>query len=122
MAKGRRYGRRARGSYGATQGVSDVNEAPPRRSRPGPPRGLLPPEAQPMIGTTPPSVAAGSRDIGFLIVGTPRSGTTLVQRLATELPGVRVPPETHFFPHFGSDLIKRTSFPLDAGGIEREVE
>jgi hypothetical protein len=33
---------------------------------------------------------------GFLIVGTPRSGTTLVQRLVSELPGVRVPPETKF--------------------------
>lgn len=36
----------------------------------------------------------------FLIVGTPRSGTTLVQRLASELPGVAIPPETHFFSLF----------------------
>jgi hypothetical protein len=74
-----------------------------------------------MIGTARSSIAAGSREIGFLIVGTPRSGTTLVQRLATELPGVRVPPETHFFPQFGWDLIHRSRFPLDAGGIEQEI-
>lgn len=34
------------------------------------------------------------------MVGTPRSGTTLVQRLACELPGVVVGPETHFFTEF----------------------
>ena len=36
-------------------------------------------------------------DVSFLMVGTPRSGTTLLQRLACELPGVGMPPETHFF-------------------------
>jgi hypothetical protein len=35
--------------------------------------------------------------VGFLIVGTARSGTTLIQRLCCELPGVWVPPETHFW-------------------------
>jgi hypothetical protein len=68
-----------------------------------------------------PTPAYGSNQLGFLIVGTPRSGTTLVQRLASELPGVRVPPETHFFPHFGVDLIHRRTFPLDGTGIEQEV-
>lgn len=48
----------------------------------------------------------------FLIVGTPRSGTTLVQRLAAELPGVRVAPETHFFPLFMESRLSRASFPL----------
>ncbi|MGZ4713569.1 MAG: sulfotransferase family protein [Acidimicrobiia bacterium] len=38
-----------------------------------------------------------SGPVRFLIVGTPRSGTTLVQRLACELPGVGIPYETHFF-------------------------
>src|ERR1051326_1575624 len=47
----------------------------------------------------------------FLIVGTPRSGTTLVQRLACDLPGVRVPPETHFFLKLGPRLAS-TSFPI----------
>jgi hypothetical protein len=36
----------------------------------------------------------------FLIIGTPRSGTTLIQRLASEIPGVKVPPETKFFVRF----------------------
>lgn len=52
------------------------------------------------------------REPDFLIVGTPRSGTTFVQRLVCELPGVRVPWETHFFdPHFWQ-IRNRYSFPL----------
>jgi hypothetical protein len=38
-----------------------------------------------------------SARVGFLIVGSPRSGTTLVQRLGTELADVAIPYETHFF-------------------------
>lgn len=57
----------------------------------------------------------------FLIVGTPRSGTTLVQRLASELPGVRVPPETHFFAAFYRGLVKRGTFPLDDRELSREL-
>jgi hypothetical protein len=60
--------------------------------------------------------------LGFLIVGTPRSGTTLVQRLASELPGVRVPPETHFFPMFGRDLLRRRTFPLEGQALEEEIQ
>ena len=54
----------------------------------------------------------GSQDPSFLIVGTARSGTTLVQRLACSLEGVRVPPETHFRA-FTKALLQRESFPLD---------
>jgi len=57
----------------------------------------------------------------FLIVGPPRSGTTLVQRLASELPGVRVPPETHFFDHYVAGLLARRSFPLDRVALEEEL-
>jgi hypothetical protein len=57
----------------------------------------------------------------FAIVGTSRSGTTLVQRLADELPGVRVPPETHFFSRFALDLLGRRSFPLDAAALREEL-
>ncbi len=57
----------------------------------------------------------------FVIVGTPRSGTTLVQRLASELPGVRVPPETHFFVHFATDLVGRRTFPLAGETLRNEI-
>jgi Sulfotransferase family len=57
-----------------------------------------------------------------MIVGTPRSGTTLVQRLASELPGVRVPPETHFFRSFVPGLLKRRVLPLRRAEIVRELE
>ncbi|MDQ3916043.1 MAG: sulfotransferase [Actinomycetota bacterium] len=60
--------------------------------------------------------------LGFMIVGTPRSGTTLVQRLACEIPGVAVPPETHFLYFFAADLYRRRRFPLDAEAIRAEVE
>jgi len=49
---------------------------------------------------------------GFLVVGSARSGTTLVQRLAWSLDGVRVPAETHFFSDFATDLARGWSFPL----------
>ena len=61
------------------------------------------------------------RSVAFLIVGTPRSGTTLVQRLACELPGVRVPPETHFFWWFLPELLSRQGFPLDAAALHKEL-
>lgn len=51
----------------------------------------------------------------------PRSGTTLVQRLACELDGVRVPPETHFFAEFLPDLDRRSRFPLDERGLRAEL-
>jgi len=59
--------------------------------------------------------------VGFLVVGSPRSGTTLVQRLACEIPGVRMPPETHFFSEFAPGLIARRRFPLDADAIVEET-
>jgi len=64
---------------------------------------------------------AEALDVAFLIVGTPRSGTTLVQRLACELDGVRVPPETHFFSLFAPDLLGRRSFPMQRDALRDEV-
>jgi hypothetical protein len=56
----------------------------------------------------------------FLIVGTPRSGTTLVQRLCCELGGVAVPAETHFFSLLAPGLLRRP-LPLGAEGVGREL-
>ena len=53
----------------------------------------------------------------FLIVGTPRSGTTLVQRMASELPGVVVTPETHFFPLVDEELGGVRNFPRSRAGL-----
>lgn len=44
------------------------------------------------------------QSLEFLIVGSPRSGTTLAQRLASEISGVCVPRETHFFVHRRRDI------------------
>jgi Sulfotransferase family len=57
----------------------------------------------------------------FLIVGTPRSGTTLVQRLASELDGVSIPPETHFFRLFAPGLLRRQRFPLRGAELVGEL-
>ncbi len=54
----------------------------------------------------------------FLIVGSPRSGTTLVQRLATELPGVQVTPETHVFAVFYDRALRHRSFPIEGRDLE----
>lgn len=70
----------------------------------------------------PPQAKTGVDVPAFLIVGTPRSGTTLVQRLACELPGVRVPPETHFFSLFAPALLRRRRFPLDGPAVREEAE
>jgi hypothetical protein len=59
----------------------------------------------------------------FMIVGTARSGTTLVQRLACELPGVIVPPETHLLSDLLPDLANRErSFPLAEPALSEELE
>jgi hypothetical protein len=58
------------------------------------------------------AVAAPPGAVQFLVVGSPRSGTTVVQRLACEIPGVGMPPETHFFARFALDLLARHRFPL----------
>jgi len=65
--------------------------------------------------------SAARRDPAFLVVGTPRSGTTLVQRLACELSGVRIPPETHFFAEFLPGLHRRVRFPLDEATLRAEL-
>ena len=61
-------------------------------------------------------------DLDFVIVGTPRSGTTLVQRIASEIPGVAIPPETHLLSRFLPDLLHRRGFPLEGAGLREEVE
>lgn len=63
-----------------------------------------------------------SRSVDLLIAGTPRSGTTLVQRLASELEGVRVPPEAHLFSEFLPDLARRRRFPLAGDALVAELE
>jgi hypothetical protein len=55
--------------------------------------------------------------VGFLIVGTPRSGTTLVQRLASELEGVRVPPETHLLSVFAHQIRRGEEFPWEGSDL-----
>ena len=63
-----------------------------------------------------------SGGVGFLIVGSARSGTTLVQRLACEISGVGMPPETHFFSSFASDLLHRRAFPLAGSDLREELD
>jgi glycosyltransferase involved in cell wall biosynthesis len=60
--------------------------------------------------------------VGFLVVGSARSGTTLVQRLACEIKGVRMPPETHFFSDFAWDLCFRRIFPIAMPELRDEIE
>jgi hypothetical protein len=55
-----------------------------------------------------------------MIIGTPRSGTTLTQRLACEIPGVSIPPETHLFSAFAPQLLSRERFPIKGDPL-REV-
>jgi hypothetical protein len=60
--------------------------------------------------------------VDFTIVGSARSGTTLVQRLAGDLDGVRTPPETHFFDLFLPALLAEQSFPLDEDGLRSALK
>ena len=57
----------------------------------------------------------------FVIVGTPRSGTTLVQRLASQLDGVVVPPETHFLSRFALQELRSVRFPLRGQRLRQEL-
>ncbi len=68
------------------------------------------------------SSAVGRRGPDFLIVGSPRSGTTLVQRLAGEIPGVAMPTETHFFDIFVRRLLERGPPPFGASRLAQEID
>jgi hypothetical protein len=68
------------------------------------------------------SGAPGLGGPDFLVVGSARSGTTLVQRLACELPGVAMPPETHFFDVFVPGLLRRGPLPLHGRRLADELE
>lgn len=68
---------------------------------------------------TSPTVTGGP---DFLIVGSARSGTTLAQRLACELPGVGMPPETHFFDVFVPQFLQRRRPPLVGAGLRDAIE
>ncbi|MEN3535362.1 sulfotransferase [Microbispora sp. ZYX-F-249] len=59
--------------------------------------------------------------LSFLVVGTPRSGTTVTQRLCCELPGVVMPPETHFLHLFAPGLLTRHAFPLTWPEVSDEL-
>jgi hypothetical protein len=59
--------------------------------------------------------------VEFLVVGSPRSGTTLVQRLACEIPGVGMPAETHFFTQFAAGLLARHRFPIVGDVLAQEI-
>ena len=62
------------------------------------------------------------RDVDFLVVGTPRSGTTLVQRLACELPGVGMPRETEFWLGYRSSPLRSASFPLEGADLREQLD
>ncbi|MCB2223648.1 MAG: sulfotransferase [Actinobacteria bacterium] len=64
---------------------------------------------------------AENAELRFLIAGTARSGTTLVQRLVCELPGVWVPPETHFWSH-AEVLASEFDWPVQGDDRLRVVE
>jgi hypothetical protein len=68
-----------------------------------------------------PARPCGPEVPSFLVVGTPRSGTTLLQRLASELPGVRVTPETHFFSVFYDAVLRGVPMPLSQDDLARVV-
>jgi Sulfotransferase family len=55
-----------------------------------------------------------------MIVGTGRSGTTLVQRIVDEA-GCRIPPESHFFSLFAPGLLRRRRFPLVGADLLEEI-
>lgn len=64
-------------------------------------------------------VSTATHRLRFIVVGAPRSGTTLVQRLLAESCGVSVPPETHFFSLLvqslsGSDTREQIAARLDS--------
>ncbi len=56
-----------------------------------------------------------------MIVGLARSGTTLVQRLASELSGVWVPPETQFWRH-APHLARTFRWPIERSNVDDLVD
>jgi len=60
-------------------------------------------------------------ELFFLVVGTARSGTTLVQRLCCELPQVWIPAETHFW-SMASEAADAFDWPLQGEDRHAAVE
>jgi hypothetical protein len=60
--------------------------------------------------------------LSFLLVGTPRSGTTVTQRLCCELAGVAMPPETHFLQLFAPRLLARRRLPLSHADVVEALD
>lgn len=59
-------------------------------------------------------------DLDLLVVGTPRSGTTLVQRLACAVEGVAIPPETHFLA-LHAPTMAGLQWPLNVHTLRTEI-
>ena len=59
--------------------------------------------------------------LAFLLTGTARSGTTLVQRLACELSAVWVPQETHFWAR-AAELAEGREWPLRGDDLRAVAE
>lgn len=61
-------------------------------------------------------------EIGVMVVGTPRSGTTLVQRTVSERCGLPTVPETHMFTVFAPRLLRTTRFPLEGPELRAALD
>ncbi len=57
-----------------------------------------------------------------MVVGTPRSGTTLLQRTLSDSTGIATVPETHLFTVFAPRLLRTTHFPLDGAELRSVLE
>lgn len=60
--------------------------------------------------------------VRLMVVGTPRSGTTLLQRMVSETCGLATVPETHLFTVFAPRLLRSARFPLGGDGLLRALE
>jgi glycosyltransferase involved in cell wall biosynthesis len=73
-----------------------------------------------VIAKTGPVQSTAAPGVQFLVAGMARSGTTVAQRLLSEVPGVRVAPETHFWRHAAA-LARHHPFPIGRAEAEEAL-
>ena len=61
-------------------------------------------------------------NVAVMLVGTPRSGTTLLQRALADGAGYDTVPETHLFTVFAPRLLRTAKFPLDGASLKSILE
>ncbi len=76
----------------------------------------------PGLGPSPRGGGGPGSNVALMIVGTPRSGTTLLQHAIADRGGFATIPETHMFTVFAPRILRTTRFPLEGAALRDALD